>query len=541
MAQVSRLEFLVMLALSSFSGRASAQTPAPSGPTVQDVLNAERIAGITLDEASRAQVLNEVRDQAAGYKAVHALELPDGGVPPLAFGPLDRGSKPGSRVSAKSIVKTPKRSGMTDEDLAFSSVGELGALLRSRQVTSVELTEIYLKRIKQFGPKLECIITITEERALAAARKADAELTAGKDRGPLHGIPYGLKDLFAVKGTKTTWGAEPYRDQVLDYDAAVVEHLDAAGAVLVAKTTLGALAMGDVWYGGVTKNPWNLKQGSSGSSAGSASGMAAALFAFAIGTETLGSIVSPSVRCRVTGLRPTFGRISRHGAMALSYTMDKVGPICRYVEDCALVLAALAGADPRDPSSVDRPFLYPARSNKKVRVVGYLPSGNNDRANWEKDEAVLALRAKGVEVKLATFKTKFDGLLTILDAECGAAFDKLTRSPDIAKLKNSSWPITFRGARFIPVVEYLSAQRAREVMMRAFEEEIAPYDAVLGQGTHGLLVHTNLTGHPQLVIPMKDGTCRSLVGRLYREDQLLALGQIVESAAGGARLRPPLN
>ena len=331
--------------------------------TKETIEQAEAIAGLEFTDEQREEMVRGLNRNVASYEAVRKLELPNSVVPAVRFDPVVPGVRPpstavraaGERMRRSDPGRVTRPADL--EEAAFWPVTKLAELVRTRQVTSLELTRMYLDRLKRHGPTLECTITLTEERALEQARRADEEIAAGRYRGPLHGIPWGVKDLLAVKGYPTTWGAEPYVDQVIDMDAAAVRRLDEAGAVLVAKLTVGALAMGDVWYGGKTRNPWNLEQGSSGSSAGSAAATVAGLVGFSLGTETLGSIVSPSTRCGATGLRPTFGRVSRHGAMALSWSMDKIGPICRSVEDCALVFDAIHGADEHDPSSRDAPFV----------------------------------------------------------------------------------------------------------------------------------------------------------------------------------------
>ncbi|MGH7457039.1 MAG: amidase, partial [bacterium] len=352
-------------------------------------------------------------------------------------------------------------------------VGDLAELIRTRRVTSTQLTQMYLDRLKKYGPKLECVVTLTEERALEQARRADEEIAAGKYRGPLHGIPYGAKDLLAAKGYKTTWGSVPYKDQMIDADATVIQRLEKAGAVLVAKTTLGELAWGDVWFGGKTRNPWNLEQGSSGSSAGSASATSAGLVAFSIGTETWGSIVSPSTRCGVTGLRPTYGRVSRAGAMALSWSMDKIGPICRTVEDCALVFNAIYGPDGVDQTVADLPFNYNPSVKLSQLRIGYLQSAfERDTTNKVNNEAVLAkLRELGANltpIELPDYP--INDLAFILSAEAAAAFDELTRSGKddllVRQIKNA-WPNAFRVSRFIPAVEYIQANRVRYLVIQA--------------------------------------------------------------------------
>ena len=442
------------------------------------------------------------------------------------------------------------------EEAAFWPVTKLAELIRTRQVTSLELTRMYLDRLKRYGPTLECTITLTEERALEQARRADEEIAAGRYRGPLHGIPWGVKDLLAVKGYPTTWGAEPYVDQVIDMDAAAVRRLDEAGAVLVAKLTVGALAMGDVWYGGKTRNPWNLEQGSSGSSAGSAAATVAGLVGFSLGTETLGSIVSPSTRCGATGLRPTFGRVSRHGAMALSWSMDKIGPICRSVEDCALVFDAIHGADEHDPSSRDAPFVWDANIDVRGLRIGYLKSGFDDEPEsepareWRRmDREVLdVLRSLGVE--LIPFELPGDlpvgALRLILHAECAAAFDDLTRSGrDRMMEERSSWPNTFRQARFIPAVEYIQANRARTLVMAALDEAMRDIDVFVTPSYAGdVLLMTNLTGQPAVVLPngfRADGTPVSIsfIGNLWGEAETLAVAKAYQDATEFHLRRPP--
>jgi Asp-tRNA(Asn)/Glu-tRNA(Gln) amidotransferase A subunit family amidase len=428
---------------------------------------------------------------------------------------------------------------LSDEDIAFLPIRSQAKLIRERKLTSVALTRLYLNRLKLYGDRLKCVVRIREDAALAEARRADAELASGKDRGPLHGIPCGIKDLFQLKDEVVTWGAAPYREQVFTENAAVVERLRAAGAVIVAQLSMGALAQGDIWFGGVTKNPWNEKQGSSGSSAGSASATAAGLVSYAIGTETLGSICSPSVRCRVTGLRPTFGRVSRFGAMELSYTMDKIGPICREVEDCALVLAALIGRDPRDPATVEAPFEYrPRRSLRGIRVA---LSGVQETDPFAKNLVEL-----GASIRAVNFTPVPNGALTILEAECGSAFEAFTRTGKVRELGISPWPPTFRKSRFIPAVEYLQAQRARAAIMATFEREFADFDVILVNDIGNTIYHTNLTGHPQIVIPQGDdgkgnSLAKSLIGKPYRESELLSIARVAQEATDFHRRRPKLD
>jgi Asp-tRNA(Asn)/Glu-tRNA(Gln) amidotransferase A subunit family amidase len=434
------------------------------------------------------------------------------------------------------------------EDLAFWSVRDLAELIRTRQVTSAQLTRMYLERLKKHGPTLECVITLTEQRALESAARADAEIAAGRYRGLLHGIPYGAKDLLAVEGYKTTWGAEPYRDQMIDETATVVKKLDEAGAVLVAKLTLGALAWGDVWYGGMTKNPWNLEQGSSGSSAGSASSTSAGLVAFAIGTETWGSIVSPCTRCGVTGLRPTFGRVSRTGAMALSWSMDKIGPICRTVEDCAIVFDVIRGPDGADPTIVDAPFRYRFDEDIHALRIGFLPEDfERDNYYQESDSIALdVLREMGIDlIPISLPDYPIYPLGIILSAEAAAAFDELTRSGRddllVRQIRNA-WPNAFRTARFIPAVEYIQANRIRSMIMK--EMEALEVDIYVSPSFGENLLLTNLTGHPCVVLPNgfdKEGGPVSItfIGRPFEEGKLLAFARAYQERTGFHLKHPP--
>jgi Asp-tRNA(Asn)/Glu-tRNA(Gln) amidotransferase A subunit family amidase len=455
---------------------------------------------------------------------------------PSGVVPARRGSRERMKLTRPQHTKRPSNL----EDLAFWPVRDLAELLRTKQVSSVELTTMYLERLKRFGPQLECVVSLTEERALEQARAADDEIKKGKYRGMLHGMPYGAKDLLAVKGTKTTWGSAIYKEQTIDETATVIERLDGAGAVLVAKLTLGELAWGDVWFGGMTRNPWNPEQGSSGSSAGSASATAAGLVAFAIGTETWGSIVSPSTRCGTTGLRPTFGAVSRSGAMALSWSMDKIGPICRSVDDCAIVFDVIRGADGKDVAAVDANFEYAPTPRLEGMRIGYVKSlFEEDYPNRERDAAVIEqLRALGAElVPIELPKVPVTPLACILTAEAAATFDDLTRSnrdDEMVRQIKNSWPNTLRGARFIPAVEYIQANRVRSLLMDEMEK--LPVDVYLTPtfGGDNLLL-TNLTGHPCVVLPngfTEEGTPTSItfMGRLFGEGALLAAANAYQDA-----------
>jgi len=417
--------------------------------------------------------------------------------------------------------------------------------VRTRQISSYELTRLYLDRLDRHGPELEAVITLTEERALRQAREADREIAHGRYRGPLHGIPWGAKDLLAVDGYPTTWGARPYASQEIEGDATVVRRLDDAGAVLVAKLTLGALAMGDHWFGGRTRNPWNPEQGSSGSSAGSAAATVAGLVGFAIGSETLGSIVSPATRTGATGLRPTFGRVSRAGAMALSWSMDKLGPLCRSVEDCALVLHAIHGADGRDPTARTVPFPWDGEAGLRGLRVGYAPEAfQGDEGTAAFDRGVLeVVRELGVEPVPVELPDAFplDALQVILTAEAAAAFDDLTRTgqdDELVRQTPGSWPNLFRTARFIPAVEYLQANRVRTMVMGALDAALAGVDVLLTPSfAPGVLLMTNLTGHPAVVLPsgFRDGgtpVSFSFVGGLWKDADALRLAKAYQDATG---------
>jgi Asp-tRNA(Asn)/Glu-tRNA(Gln) amidotransferase A subunit family amidase len=440
--------------------------------------------------------------------------------------------------------------------MCFWSVADLARAIKSRKVTSLQLTKMYLRRLKKYDPLLKCVITLTEDLALAQAARADREIASGKYRGPLHGIPWGAKDLLAVTGYKTTWGAMPYKDQTIDLDATVVKRLEQAGAVLVAKLTLGALAMGDVWYGGTTRNPWNPEKGSSGSSAGPAAATAAGLVAFSIGTETLGSIVSPSTVCGVTGLRPTFGRVSRHGAMALSWSMDKIGPMCRTAEDCALVFEAIHGPDGKDLSIKHAPpFNWnPGQSIKELKT-GYLKTDfQKDRNNkkWKaNDQATLdKLRDLGtnlIPIELPDYPV--EAMRLILDVEAAAAFDELTRSGKdqlLVRQTKYAWPNLFRKARTVPAVEYIQANRIRTLRIKAMGELMSKVDLYVAPSWLGRnLTLTNLTGHPTVVMPngFDDNdmpTSITLTARLFDETSIITTAKTYQDATDWHKKHPQL-
>jgi Asp-tRNA(Asn)/Glu-tRNA(Gln) amidotransferase A subunit family amidase len=514
----------------------------------------ERYYDLSLTEAERDSMQSNLDDNRDKYKEIHAFLLDNSTGTSLLFNPYPPGFK-GDSVQHPIDWALPKQVGLpaTGEGIAFLPVHELAVLLETRKVTSTELTKLYIERLKKYGDTLQCVITILETQALEQAKKADEEIGSGEYKGPLHGIPYGIKDLLAVKGTKTTWGAMPYKDQVIDETATVVEKLDRAGAILVVKLTMGALAMGDIWYGGVTKNPWNLREGSSGSSAGSAAATAAGLVGFAIGTETWGSIVSPSTRCGTTGLRPTFGLVSRHGAMALSWSMDKIGPICRSALDCALVFEVIRGPDGKDQSVRDAPFNYNARADIRNLKVGYVKDlFDRDTVNRARNQQVLD-RITGLGIKLVDVKLPEDipvsALSIILGSEAAAAFDELTRSGRDSLLVNQrkrAWPNYFRSARFIPAVEYVNATRIRQILIREYNERTKDFDAIVVPTYAGdQLLMTNLTGHPCLVLPngfneAGSPTSITFLGKLQGEAGLIAVGRAVQETTTWEDIHPPL-
>jgi len=524
--------------------------------TATMINDAARVAGVEFTDAELELMVEDVNRTLEAYEQLRSVEIPNSVAPAVRFDPvLPWKTYPSEstvfRYTRPRGIERPARL----EDVAFWPVTDLAELVRTRQVTSTELTQMYLSRLRRHGPTLESVITLTEELAARQAARADAELARGHYRGPLHGIPWGAKDLLAEDEYRTTWGAKPYEDQRIYEDATVVKRLEAAGAVLVAKLTLGALAQGDVWYGGRTNNPWDLEQGSSGSSAGSASSVVAGLVGFTIGSETLGSIVSPSTRCGASGLRPTFGRVSRAGAMALSWTMDKLGPICRSAEDCALVLDAIQGADGVDATARDVAFDWdPERPISELRV-GYHASAFARAAEAGGEDNAFALASlellRGMGIDPVPVEPPddlpIDAMRIILNAEAGAAFDELSRSGRddlLVRQTRGAWPNTFRKARLIPAVDYLQANRLRTIAMERFDQALEGIDVVIAP-SFSMLLLTNLSGHPQAVVPngyrSENGTPTSIsfIGKLYGDAEALRLAKAYQDATDFHRQHPP--
>jgi Asp-tRNA(Asn)/Glu-tRNA(Gln) amidotransferase A subunit family amidase len=586
-------------------GSEGAKNPPPI--TVEMLEAAAALAGVPLTQEQRAMMLEDLNQQRKAYDAIRVLHIPNSVAPAFIFDPLPPGVAVDTERHPIRISKAPTIADAPSnlEDLAFLSARELSEYVRTKKVSSVALTEMYLTRLKRYNPMLHFVVTLTEERAITQAREADREIAAGRYRGPLHGLPWGAKDLLSVKGYPTTWGAGGLEHQNFEDDATVVKRLDAAGAVLVAKTTLGALAMGDKWFGGRTRNPWNPKQGSSGSSAGSASSVAAGCVAFAIGSETLGSISSPSTRCGATGLRPTFGFVPRTGAMALSWTMDKLGALCRVVEDCAIVLDTIHGPDGKDLATREAAFAWNADFDWHTLRVGYLKDAfesdhpdepakppaseteaeRNKRVAAERDRAAAharraydrrydlaalnKLRAMGVDLKpVALPNLPYGAMSPLLTAEAAAAFDDLTMSGRDTLLTEQSaddWPNLFRVSRFYPAVEYIQANRARTLAIQQMAALFQEVDVIVTPSGGDQLVATNLTGHPAVIVPngirgndapvptQKDdgdddsiggpGTPVSLtfLGGLYQDAKLCAFARAYQEATGFQKLHPALG
>ena len=517
-----------------------------------DILSAERISGLSFTSSERDSLLPNVIQRVEQYNSLRQIELHNDTPFPLLYDPLPIGLKPprGRDQFKFNDIKTSLPDNKNIEACAFMTIPELAYLIRTRQVTSEALTRMYIDRLKRYKDQLQCVVTITEELAIKQAKKADIEIARGQYKGLLHGIPWGAKDLLSVPGYKTTWGATPFKDQVIDDKGTVVKKLEEAGAILVAKLTLGALAWGDVWFGGKTKNPWDTQQGSSGSSAGPGSATAAGLIGFSIGSETWGSIISPANRNGVTGLRPSFGTVSRSGAMALSWTMDKLGPMTRSVEGAAIIFETIRGSDNIDRTVRDVPFIYPSKRGLRNLRIGYVASAFVDSSTSNNDKASLnILKSMGlnlIPIELPKFPT--EALSFVLQAEAAAAFDDLTRSNkdnQLVRQSKNAWPNVFREARFIPAVEYINANRARTLLNQKMSELMEDIDVYIIPSFYGdNLLRTNLTGHPCVVVPngFNDRgrpTSISFVGELYGDGNTLAIAKAYQEATGWHKKYPP--
>lgn len=519
--------------------------------TSSDVLLASRLIGLDFSAAERDSMVDQLTAFRESYDSLRAHSIAPSVAPSVEFNPLPVGFVPPQgadrmRLSPLAQVTLPADT----SEWPYLSVRVWGELIRTRKISSVRLTKFYLARLKRYDPKLHCVVTLTEDTALAQARKADLEINAGRYRGPLHGIPYGAKDLFAAKGYPTTWGAAPFRTQRFDSDAAVIRKLREAGAVLCAKLTLGELAMGDTWFGGMTRNPWDTSQGSSGSSAGSASAVSAGLLPFALGTETLGSIVSPSTVCGVTGIRPTFGRVSRAGAMPLSWTMDKVGPIGRTVEDCMVVLHAIHGVDPLDGCTRAATLRYDASRPLTGLRIGYVKQGFERRYGFRAQDSasLVMLRKLGAQLVPISLPASRD-LWWVLYAEGAASFDELTRSHRdslLAQQGKGAWPNAFRAARFIPAVEYIQAQRLRSEVIAQMAQLFTKIDVYVAPSWGSNLALTNLTGHPCVVVPngfsaRGTPTSISFTSQLFDEGAAATVANAYQQATEWHLRRPKLD
>ncbi len=547
-SRLSKLFLLVIVSIVSFLFGAFVISQSKDKIITQQVVaNAEKIMGLNFTSAEQDSMLNALNDRLESYQTIRKIHLNNNVPPAILFNPipedfnLPRG-KSSFQMSDYSKTKMPQNI----NDLAYFTIGQLAYLLKTRQVTSVELTKLFIKRLKKYSPELHCTITLTQDLAMKEAKEADREIADGKYSGPLQGIPFGVKDLLATQGYKTTWGAGAYKNQTIDENATVVKRLENAGGVLVAKLSMGALAMGDVWFGGKTRNPWDTTQGSSGSSAGPAAAVSAGLVPYAIGTETWGSIVSPSTRCGDTGLRPTYGRVSRTGAMTLSWSMDKIGPICRDVEDCAIVFNSIYGPDGVDQTLYDLPFNYKPGINLKGLKIGYLADDFNKNYRFKTQDSLTIEELKKLGVSLIPIKLPnlpVNDISFVLDAEAAAAFDELTRSNRdelLVRQNKYAWPNIFRAARFIPAVEYLNANRIRYLLIQRMNKmfknnKIDMYLAPSQEGDNSLV--TNLTGHPLVVVPngfTKNGHPASItfVGQLFNEGRILAAARAYQDATG---------
>lgn len=516
----------------------------------RDAKGFESIAGLKFSQSERDSLLPDLTVLKNKYDSLRSLNIPNSIPNPLHFNPLSKNNLLPTGNSNYKFEENKINMPSNIEECAFFTIDKLSYLIRTNKITSEDLTKMYIERLKKFGPELKCTITITEKLALEQAKKADQEIQNGLYRGPLHGIPYGVKDLLSVKGYKTTWGATTHKEQIINETATVVKKLEKSGAVLIAKLSLGALAWGDVWFDGKTKNPWNPKQGSSGSSAGPGSATAAGLVAFSIGSETWGSIISPSSVNGVTGLRPTFGTVSKAGAMALSWSMDKIGPMCRSVDDCALVYNTIKGPDNIDFSVVDIPFRIQKTENLKNLKIGYIKSAFSSEKTSINDKSVLSkledIGFQLVPIELPEFPTS--ALSFLLNVEAAAAFDELTRNnkdDDLVRQVKMAWPNVFRQARYVPAVEYIQANRARVLLNEKMTKLFQKIDLYISPSFWGdNLLRTNLTGHPCIVLPNGFDefglpTSISFIGDLYKEGNIISVAREYQKETSWHKQYPP--
>lgn len=522
--------------------------------TKRDVKKSEKLIGLKFPDRAIDTLYPYLKRNRSGFDSLRKYSLGNDVFPAVRFDPTPFDftmpeQQNGSQWIIPDNVEIPKPYDL----LAFYTIPQLASLIKNQKITSTELTTFFLERLKKYQPALQCTITITESLALEQAKKADEEIKNGKYRGILHGIPYGTKDLMSVPGYPTTWGAAPYKNQIIDETATVIQKLEDAGAILVAKLVSGALARGDVWFDGKTKNPWDTTQGASGSSAGSGSATSAGLVPFALGTETLGSITSPSTRNGVTGLRPTYGRVSRHGVMSLSWSMDKVGPLGRNAEDCAIVFEAIQGKDKNDLTTIDLPFGVDWKRDIKSLRVAYLKkdiekdttdSGDNLR------NALKSLKDLGIEPTAVEMPKDipYRGFDIILRAEAGAFFDELVRSGGVDTMveqDRQSRANSLRQSRFIPAVEYIQANRQRQVLIQKMQDLMKNYDVLISPSFgNDQLLATNLTGHPVIAVPTgldkkNHPTSMTFVGNLYDEESILLLAKAFQDNTSFDEMHPP--
>jgi Asp-tRNA(Asn)/Glu-tRNA(Gln) amidotransferase A subunit family amidase len=521
--------------------------------TSSQIAVTEKMFGLSFSDSKRDSMTGYLTDRLKTYNYLQSQNLSNDIPLPLWYSPLLPGTKiPRKQMPVHFDIPDQVLMPADKSQLAYYSIPQLASLIKHRKITSEQLTRFYIERLKKYGPALHCVIEITEDIAIRQARKADAEIAAGKYRGPLQGIPYGIKDLFAVEGTYTTWGTPPFKNQKINQTSFVAAQLELAGAVLIAKLSLGELAMDDVWFGGLTRNPWDTTRGSGGSSAGSAAATSAGLVAFAIGTETYGSIVDPAMRCGVTGLRPTYGSIARTGAMALAWSSDKVGVLCRSAEDAAIVFNYVHGADQSDASSIQFAFNYTGSTNMKQLKIAYVKNYIDTLSSGSAEKQTLVrLKEMGAHLIPISFPDSLHGdeiLSLIIGAESAAAFDLLTRSSkddEMVQQARDRWPNTFRTARFIPAVEYINACRVRYQIMKKMDPLLDGYDIIIAPPETGdQLAITNLTGNPSITIPnglLPNGmpTSITFIGKHFGEATLLAFAKAYQQQTGFHLKHPP--